>query len=268
MQVLDTEIVGLVPLAALAESAVHYLQLRGFKLDEQVIETLVAAHGGGDGASAGPAGAGIGAMTVGGFLDQLASSQPTPGGGAVAALAGAAGAALLAMVARLTAGHKGYEPSAERMGEVVRLAERERATLLDLADRDTAAFDAVMAALRRPRHSDAEREARTGAVQAALAAAAQVPLEVARRAAAILPLAHELVETGNANAVSDALSAGQMLHAAVAGALANVAINVVVMTDAAPAAALSDEAAEVRKGAAAALAAVEQAFDVRLSSRG
>ena len=47
MQVLDTEIVGLIPLAALAESAAHYLQLRGFEADAQVIETLVAQRGSG-----------------------------------------------------------------------------------------------------------------------------------------------------------------------------------------------------------------------------
>ena len=46
MQVLDTEIVGLIPLAALAESAAHYLQLRGFEPDAQVIETLVARQAG------------------------------------------------------------------------------------------------------------------------------------------------------------------------------------------------------------------------------
>ncbi len=267
MQVLDTEIVGLVPQAALAESAVHYLQLRGFSAGEQVIENLLARLGGGatGAASTGAAGAeGVGGRPIAGFLDDLASSRPTPGGGAVAALAGAAGAALLAMVARLTAGRKGNEAVSDRMGEVAVLADRERADLLRLGDRDIAAFDAVMAAHRLPRKSDEERSARSAAVQAAMGSAAEVPLEVARRAAALLPAARELVETGNANAVSDAVSASQMLHAAVGAALANVAINLASLEDAPRVASLGAEASRLRTEAETQLGGVDAAFQSRL----
>jgi glutamate formiminotransferase/formiminotetrahydrofolate cyclodeaminase len=267
MRVLDTEIVGLVPQAALAESAAHYLQLRGFDPEAQVIETLVArqtaAGGGGAGATAANP-AGIGTQTVAAFLDALASSQPTPGGGSMAALAGAAGAALLAMVARLTAGRKGYESVGDRMRQLAVVADGERAALLALGDRDAAAFDRVMAAYRLPRRSDAEKSSRAASVQAALAAAAEVPLEVARRSLALLPLALELLEKGNPNALSDALAAAQMLHAGALSALANVAINVSSMTDAAQAAALNSTAAALRGEAPAVLAAVDAAFRGRL----
>jgi glutamate formiminotransferase/formiminotetrahydrofolate cyclodeaminase len=280
MRVLDTEIVGLIPQAALAESAAHYLQLRGFKPDAQVIETLVARHGSGAAAAETPAappeadggapssapGSGIGAMTVDGFLEALASERPTPGGGAAAAMAGAAGAALLAMVARLTSGRKGYEALEGRMAEVAALADAERAVLTALADRDAAAFDAVMTTHRQPRRTDGERAARTAAVQSALTGAAEVPLEVARRAAALLPTARELVETGNANAVSDAYSAGQLLHAAVAGGLANVSVNLAAMSESSRTDVLRSDAQRVRRGAATQLAAVEAAFTSRLSS--
>jgi len=265
MQVLDTEIVGLIPLAALAESAAHYLQLRGFEADAQVIETLVAQRGSGAGAPAAASGTGFGAMTVAAFLDALGSARATPGGGAVAAVAGAAGAALLAMVARLTTGRKGYEALTERMGEVAALAGAESGALLALADRDAGAFDAVMAAYRLPHRSDAERATRAEAVQAALIQATEVPLEIARRAADLLPVARELVETGNANAVSDAYSAGQTLHAAVAGGLANVSINLAARTDTARIDAVRDEAARVRERAAATLADLETAFRARLT---
>ena len=279
MQVLDTEIVGLIPQAALAESAAHYLQLRGFKPDAQVIETLVAGHGsaapaagtdaaapGGGDASSSPPGSGIGTMTVDGFLDALASERPTPGGGAAAALSGAAGAALLAMVARLSSGRKGYETLEGRMAEVAALADAERAALTALASRDAAAFDAVMAAYRQPHRTDGERVARTAAVQSALTGAAEVPLEVARRAAALLPTARELVETGNANATSDAYSAGQLLHTAVAGALANVSVNLAAMSDSSRADVLRSDVQRVRRGATVQVAAVEAAFASRLSS--
>jgi glutamate formiminotransferase/formiminotetrahydrofolate cyclodeaminase len=279
MQVLDTEIVGLIPQAALAESAAHYLQLRGFKPDAQVIETLVASHGSGVAAaetpaappgadgetSSPPADSGIGTMTVDGFLEGLASARPTPGGGAAAAMSGAAGAALLAMVARLTSGRKGYEALEGRMAEVAALADAERAALTAFADQDAAAFDAVMAAHRLPHRTDGQRDARTAAVQSALTGAAEVPLKVARRAAALLPTARELVETGNANAVSDAYSAGQLLHTAVAGALANVSVNLAAMSDSSRTDLLRSDAQRVRRGAAAQLAAVEAAFTSRLS---
>ena len=234
MHVLDTEIVGLTPLAALAESAIHYLQLRGFQPAEQVIETLVARQAGDAGSAGGSrarADAGIAGLAVGQFLDALASSRPAPGGGAVAAVAGSAGAALLAMVARLTSARKDSEGVRDRMGEVILLADRERAALLGLAERDTAAFDAVMAAYKLPRHSDEERAARAAEVQAALVAATEVPREVAQRACALMPVAVELVETGAANAVSDAVSAGWILHSSVVAALANVDINLNSLTD-------------------------------------
>jgi glutamate formiminotransferase/formiminotetrahydrofolate cyclodeaminase len=262
MQVLDTEVVGLIPQAALAESAAHYLQLRGFDPDAQVIETLVARLGG-DGGSA-PPDEGIGGHSVAGFLDGLASSDPTPGGGAVAAVSGAAGAALLAMVARLTSGRRGYEALAGRMGEVVRLAEAERRALLLLADRDAEAFDSVMSAHRLPRRTDEERAARSAAVQGALVEAAAVPLEVARRAAALLPVARELVETGNANAVSDALSAAQLLHAAVGSALANVALNAASISDAPRAESLDTDARALSEAAERLAGEAGRAFTDRL----
>jgi glutamate formiminotransferase/formiminotetrahydrofolate cyclodeaminase len=265
MHVLDTEIVGLVPQAVFAESAAHYLQLRGFNAEEQVIETLVARQAGSASVSGAPAVAvsGIESMAVGSFLDALASAQPTPGGGAVAALAGAAGAALVSMVARLTSGRKGYEALTSRMGDIVSQAERERAALFGLADRDVAAFDQVMAAYRLPRQSDEEKAARKAVVQAALTAAAEVPMEVAEHAASLLPLARELVEGGNANAISDALSAAQMLHAAVACALANVAVNLRSMTDHEAVEMLGAKAKQLRGEADALLAASTAAFPPR-----
>jgi len=265
MHVLDTEVVGLIPQAVLDECAAHYLQLRGFNADEQVIETLVARVAAGSPADAPTPAATVGDATVGAFLAALASSQPTPGGGTVGALSAATGAALLAMVARLTIGRKGYEAIEGRMHEIVASADVERATLLALADRDAAAFDAVMAAYRLPRDADDLKAARSAAVQAALTVAAEVPLEVARRAAAMLPVARELIETGNANAVSDGLSAAHVLHAAVAAALANVTINVASLTDAQRVDAMRRDADLARAQAATLLGEADSAFAVRLA---
>jgi glutamate formiminotransferase / formiminotetrahydrofolate cyclodeaminase len=261
MQVLDTEIVGLIPQGALAGSAAHYLQLRGFDADEQVIETLVARL------AEAPTSAAVTVRDagVGAFLSGLASDAPTPGGGTAAAVTGATGAALVAMVGRLTAGRKGYESVDARMRTLVGEADTARAELLELADRDAAAFETVMAAYRMPKDDDAEKAARRAAIETALDLAAEVPLEVARRCSRLLIAAREVVELGNASAASDGLAGAHLLHAGAQAALANVAINVTSMKDAARVAAISDEAGRLAEAEGSALSLVTAAFEARLS---
>ena len=225
MSVLSSEIVGLVPAAALGEGDVEHLRLEGFDADQQILDNLVSRVDE-------TTGVGFGASTVEGFLDRLASEDATPGGGSAAAVAAATGAALVAMVARLTEGKKGYEDVSPRMAEIVKAADAARATLLSLADRDTAAFDGVMAAFRMRKETDAERADRAAAIQAAFREAAAVPAEVARRAGDLLPSAVEVIRTGNANAASDGLAAAHLLFAGVQTALANVAINLGSIKDA------------------------------------
>ena len=53
------------------------------------------------------------------FLDDLASLDPTPGGGAAAAIMGAMGAALVSMVCNVTIGKKGYESVEPEMRAVL-----------------------------------------------------------------------------------------------------------------------------------------------------
>ncbi len=70
------------------------------------------------------------------FLDELASSAPAPGGGAVAALAGALAAALVSMVANLTRGKAGYEAAQGPAGEILAQAEELRGRLTALMGED------------------------------------------------------------------------------------------------------------------------------------
>lgn len=267
MHVLDTEVVGLIPQAVLAECAAHYLQLRGFDADEQVIETLVARLGAAAADAGDSAGQpGLAEATLESFLDALASKAPTPGGGSVAATSGASGAALVAMVGRLTLGRKGYEPVAARMAALVDEADTERHALLGLADRDAAAFEAVMAASRLPKDTEEGATARSAAIQAAMTVAAEVPLEVARRSVGLMPLAAEMLESGNANAASDAVAAAHMLHAAAQSALANVAINLASMTDRSRVDAMRAELEGLRARGVALLAGCEAAFAARVST--
>jgi formiminotetrahydrofolate cyclodeaminase len=198
------------------------------------------------------------------FLDELASDSPTPGGGAVAALAAASGAALISMVANLTIGKQGYEDASARMDAILALADSARGDLLELADRDAMAFDAVMQAFRMPKGTDAERAARAEAIQMAFTGAASVPMMIEQRAADLIDPAREAVEIGNENAASDGLSAAHMLFAAVECAAANVSINAAALKDESTKAELRSQAASLRDRARAGVEAAVAAFDERV----
>ena len=163
--------------------------------------------------------------TIRGFLDELASSAPTPGGGSAAALVGAVGAALLAMVGNLTAGKKGYEAVEGSMRGLVAGSDRLRGELARLADEDVRVFGAVMAAYRMPRGGDGERASRRAAIQAALLDATRAPLELARACSEVIELAAAAAEEGNANVVSDAGVGVVAAHAALRAAALNVYVN-------------------------------------------
>jgi formiminotetrahydrofolate cyclodeaminase len=206
----------------------------------------------------------IAATPVDVFLDALASDAPTPGGGAVAALAGASGSALISMVCNLTIGKTGYEEVEERMRGVLDEAEASRTVLLDLADRDAAAFGSVMAAFKMPKETDAEKAVRSQAIQEGYAAAAEVPMDIGRRAAELMELAREVTEIGNASAASDGACAAQALSASVWSATYNVEINAAALKDPAKAQALRDEVSALRANAEALLDATNVAFGARL----
>ena len=163
--------------------------------------------------------------TIGGFLDELASSASTPGGGSAGALVGAIGAALLAMVGNLTAGKKGYEAVDGSMRELVAESDRLRGELARLADEDIRVFGEVMAAYRMPRGDDGERAVRRDAIQVALLDATEAPLELARVCSEVIDLAATAAEEGNTNVVSDAGVGVVAAHAALRAAALNVYIN-------------------------------------------
>lgn len=165
---------------------------------------------------------------MGRFLERLASSDPTPGGGSASALAGAMAAALVAMVARLSQGKGGDD---EAFGRTYHWAERARETLSALAEQDAQAFDAVMRAMRMPRGTELEKRARTEATQQALRGAADVPLQVMRAILDVLRETPALARSGNPNAVSDVAVAALLGYAAAHGALHNVRINLASIKD-------------------------------------
>jgi methenyltetrahydrofolate cyclohydrolase len=165
------------------------------------------------------------------ILDQLASAEPAPGGGTVAALSGALGASLVAMVCRLTIGKKGYENVSAEMCAILARAEALQRELADLMQADTDAYTGVMNAYGLPKTTDGEKAARLHAIQAALHHASDVPLRVAGLCEQVLELARSVADTGNKNATSDGGVGALMAEAGLRGAAFNVTINLGSITD-------------------------------------
>jgi formiminotetrahydrofolate cyclodeaminase len=169
--------------------------------------------------------------TVHQFLDELASSSPAPGGGSVAALAGAIGAALTSMVCNLTIGKKKYADVQEELQAILAESEEVRMTFTGLVEKDTEAFNAVMAAFGMPKNTDEEQKKRAAAIQQATTSATLVPLEVMSLCEQAASLAKGVGEKGSKNSASDAGVAAVMLEAACAGAELNVRINLASLKD-------------------------------------
>jgi glutamate formiminotransferase/formiminotetrahydrofolate cyclodeaminase len=239
-----SEIVGLVPERALFAAAARHVQLRGFTpelvLDRKVRDAL------------------SGGESLSGFVGSIASPNPTPGGGSVAAHVGALGAALAQMVAGLTIGKKKYAAVDAEMREIAVRAAAVGNALSTLVARDAAAYAIVAAAHKLPAESDAEKAERTARIDEALLHAADVPLESARACADVAELALLVAEKGNTNAASDAGVAALLAEAGCVGAAYNVRINVASLSDAARGVALREAAGEaVARARAAARAAKE-----------
>jgi methenyltetrahydrofolate cyclohydrolase len=165
-------------------------------------------------------------LTARELLARIASSDPTPGGGSAAALGGAVAAALVTMVASMPKTRTGADEERRRLDGVRALVTVEGDRLLGLVDEDAAAYDAVIAARRLPKDSEAQKAARKAAVDAALGKAADVPMRTARACLTVLQQAVEAAEHGNPNARSDAVAAAALAWGGLVGALENVRINI------------------------------------------
>ncbi len=207
-----SELVGLIPQEALVDAAVWYTQLDQFEKD-QILETRLYAE------------------TEANFLDELANGKPTPGGGSSAAYAGAMGAGLVAMVARLSIGKKKYADVENEMKEILAEAEALRAKLTKAVEEDAESFTAIMQAFKLPKSTDAEKSARSQAIQDATLYASEVPLKTARGAVRVMELALRVTEKGNRNAITDGASGSAMARAALTSAGYNVRINLGSLKD-------------------------------------
>jgi formiminotetrahydrofolate cyclodeaminase len=170
-------------------------------------------------------------LTIEDFSKVLGSDSPAPGGGSVAALSGALGADLVCMVCRLSVGRRGLEQFSDDISHTLRRAEDLSRSLLQRIDRDTKAFNEVMAAFRMPKDTDDEKKTRAEAIQKGYREAVISPLGVARECTEVLALAAALLGKSNSNALSDLGVASQQAYAGLEGAAMNIKINLPAIKD-------------------------------------
>jgi glutamate formiminotransferase/formiminotetrahydrofolate cyclodeaminase len=249
------EIVGLVPEAALLDAAAWYLQLEPFAAG-QVIENRLGSTGEGNLAHAEQS-----------FLQDLASGEPTPGGGSAAALAAAMAAALVGMVARLTAGRNKYAGVREDMLTMIQEADALRARMEEAVREDSLAFEQVLHARRLPSGNDLEQELALRSRREALLHAAQIPFEVCQHAFRLLELAGQAAEMGLPSAASDVGTAGFMASAALRSAGLNVRINLLDLPGDERADQMRHELEQIEAGSEAALKSLQSRILPRVSIR-
>ncbi len=281
VRVTGSELVGLIPKQAMLDAGRYYLNKMGksigvpeselihiavlslglsdlypFKPEEKIVESFVEKEGKLEG------------MKLRDYFDELSADSPAPGGGSAAAVSGAQAAALISMVTNLTHGKKGYEDYWEDMERVAVCAQNLKDELNASIDRDTDAFNALMAASRLPKKSNEEKAARAKALEEATLGAIEVPLSVIRNMVKVMDLARVTADKGNRNSISDVSTAAAQARAAAEGARDNVMINVPGLTDKKRGKEFLDEStrllAEVCKAADEVTARVHKALEENL----
>jgi formiminotetrahydrofolate cyclodeaminase len=142
------------------------------------------------------------------LVEELSSSEAVPASGWVAGVSAAFGAAL---VAKAAARSEGWSDAAGTRAQALDLRDR----LLALAAQDARAYESALTALEG-RHTGLAR---------ALAAAADVPLEIAETAADVALLAAEASERADGHSRADAAAAASLAAGAARAAAKLVAVN-------------------------------------------
>ena len=172
------------------------------------------------------------------YLEDAASASPTPGGGSVAAMAGALASTMASMAAGFTAGREKFKDVDVEIQDALGRLSGVRNRLLDLAHDDMAAYEAIMAAYRLPKATDAEKAARAEAVRAATRQSLGVVEAVLAACGDVLRIDRRLAEIANPNLISDVGVAAEIALGAAKAARINAEVNLAGYSDKADAAAV------------------------------
>ena len=167
----------------------------------------------------------FGDLTLSGFIEELGSAAPVPGGGSASAVAAGLAASLVAMVAALSEGRAKDAQHADLLAWANESGHRLADRFLELADEDSTAYAGFAAAMKLPRDTEDQIASRSAALQKAALVASEVPLRCVEACVELVAVAESLAGRSNVNAASDLNVAALLGEAAARGAAANVLIN-------------------------------------------
>lgn len=210
--VVASEIVGIVPMDALSETAEFYLRLHGFNKQQTLERRLMERDK-------------LVGLDLMSFADEVRSDRAVPGGGSVSAYSASLAAGLVSMVTQLTLAKERVDEKRSMLEEIQAKSEAYQLTLLSLVDDDARSFTRLIDGYKMPKITEQERQLRTDEIQNRLKKAAEVPLTTAENVVALMELAKQLSNYANTSAISDLQTAIYVGDASALGALANVSIN-------------------------------------------
>ncbi|MDP7061576.1 MAG: glutamate formimidoyltransferase [Planctomycetota bacterium] len=241
IRVTGSELVGLIPLSAMLDAGRYFLrkqqrstgvsdaelikiavksmgldELYPFKPEEKIIEYVLAAQS--DRKL-------LVDLSLKGFVEETASESPAPGGGSVAAALGALGSALGTMVANLSSHKRGWDSKWEEYSDWAERGKACHRELLALIDRDTDAFNAIMATWKMPSKTAEQKAAKEAATQAAVHQAIAIPFRIMEVALESMEVTSTMVDKGIQASISDSGVAALCARSAVMGAYLNVRVN-------------------------------------------
>ena len=173
----------------------------------------------------------ISSLSINEFLEDLGSSSPPPGGGSASALCASIASRLTQMVASLTIGRPRFEKVQEEMIQAVEKGKILSGKFLDLAMKDSEAYDLFMKALSLPKDNEQEQARRKDYMREALKRSTLVPLQTLELAKELVANSLVVAEKGNPNAITDAGVSALLADAAARGAAMNVKINLASIED-------------------------------------
>jgi glutamate formiminotransferase / formiminotetrahydrofolate cyclodeaminase len=190
VEVLSSEIVGLVPRKALENTAVQYLKVENYHpqlVFENRLEQIIGEQTG-----PAPVRAGKFRSMIEAFVNAVATPTATPAGGSIAALSGALAAGLGEMVSGISLERQSLEAHHAKLKELQGTLTALRQRLLENVDGDARSYEAVMAAFKLPKSAEGEKAARRRAIEEASKHATLVPLETAELSAEVAKIISSL----------------------------------------------------------------------------
>ena len=201
-----------------------------------------------------------GGTSIRDFLKAVASSDEAHGAVSTAAVAGALGTSLVLMVAALPKTRSDSADERTKLMEAATVLSDVQEQLLETIETETAVK--IFAARNMPQASAAQRAERLAAIQIALRAAADVPLEVMRLCARALKQAETVAAHSSRAALGDVQLGVALVHAGFIGARSNLDAKIPTLTDSHYITSAVDEIARLSDEATVAMRAAEELLQV------